>query len=58
VDLQREVREDMARAFSAYSHKWRLKATDSNIDHRRVPKLMVYLKRSGKAVAVTSNAVV
>ena len=37
VDLQRLVHEDMERAFDAYPHKWGLKKTATNIDHRRVP---------------------
>jgi len=56
VDLQREVHEDMARAFSSYPRRWGLARPDSNIDHRRVPNLMVYFKRAGKAVAVTNDA--
>ena len=56
VDLQRQVHEDMARAFSSYPRKWGLTKPDSNIDHRRVPNLMVYFQRSGKAVAITSDA--
>lgn len=56
VDLQREVHEDMARAFSAYPRKWGLARPDSNIDHRRVPNLMKYFERRGKSLRVTSDA--
>jgi len=56
VDLQREVHEDMARNFSAYPSRWGLTKPDPNIDHRRVPNLMVYFQRAGKAVAVTGAA--
>ncbi len=47
VDLQREVHEDMAANFSLYPRKWGLKKTDTNIDHRRVPNLMVFFERAG-----------
>ena len=56
VDLQREVHEDMAANFSAYPRKWGLKKTDTNIDHRRVPNLMVFFERKGAAVPVTQSA--
>jgi hypothetical protein len=56
VDLQREVHEDMARNFSAYPGRWGLAKPDPNIDHRRVPNLIVYFQRAGKAVAVTTEA--
>jgi uncharacterized protein YijF (DUF1287 family) len=44
VDLQKEVHEDMEKNFSAYPRKWKWFAgkLDSNIDHRRVPNLMVF----------------
>ena len=49
VDLQKEVHEDMQDNFSAYPHKWRwnLGRPDTNIDHRRVPNLMVFFARKG-----------
>jgi uncharacterized protein YijF (DUF1287 family) len=56
VDLQREVHEDMAANFSAYPRKWGLKKTDTNIDHRRVPNLMVFFERAGAGVPVTQDA--
>jgi uncharacterized protein YijF (DUF1287 family) len=52
IDLQKEVHEDMARNFSAYPQRWGLKGPDSNIDHRRVPNLMTYFERKGKALAI------
>ena len=57
VDLQRSVHEDMAKHFSAYPKLWSLRKPDSNIDHRRVPNLMTFFTRSGKALPVTQNAV-
>ena len=56
VDLQKEVHEDMARDFAAYPKRWGLKAPDANIDHRRVPNLMTYFKRHGKALPITESA--
>jgi uncharacterized protein YijF (DUF1287 family) len=56
VDLQRAVHEDMARHFAAYPKRWGLARPDTNIDHRRVPNLMVYYQRAGKVVPVTTEA--
>jgi uncharacterized protein len=56
VDLQKEVHEDMARDFAAYPKRWGLNAPDANIDHRRVPNLMTYFKRRGKALPITERA--
>lgn len=50
VDLQKEVHEDMRRSFAAYPRNWGLRAPDRNIDHRRVPNLMKYFERRGRAV--------
>jgi uncharacterized protein len=56
VDLQKEVHEDMARNFRLYPRKWGLKKTDTNIDHRRVPNLMVFFERQGAGLHVTDDA--
>lgn len=55
VDLQKEVHEDMVRDFSAYPDKsrWRLSAPDPNIDHRRVPNLMVFFSRKGETLPIS-----
>ena len=53
VDLQKEVHEDMAANFLAYPKKWGLAATDTNIDHRRVPNLQTFFTRRGKSVPVS-----
>jgi uncharacterized protein len=50
VDLQVAVHDDMLRNFSVYPQLWGLRSPDRNIDHRRVPNLMTYLQRRGKAV--------
>ncbi|HTG95144.1 MAG TPA: DUF1287 domain-containing protein [Pyrinomonadaceae bacterium] len=56
VDLQKEIHEDMSRAWADYPKRWGLSRPDPNIDHRRVPNLMTYFDRKGKSVAVTSIA--
>lgn len=58
VDLQREVHEDIARNFSAYPNqkRWGLSHPDSNIDHRRVPNLMVFFERKGETLPITTRA--
>jgi uncharacterized protein YijF (DUF1287 family) len=52
IDLQVLVHEDMRRDFKAYPRNWGLPAPDSNIDHRRVPNLQVFFRRSGAKLAV------
>lgn len=56
VDLQRLVHEDMKENFALYPRKWGLKKPDTNIDHRRVPNLMVFFERQGAARPVTDDA--
>jgi uncharacterized protein len=56
VDLQRDVHEDMVAHFSAYPTKWRRTSPDPNIDHRRVPNLMVFFSRKGEVLPVTDRA--
>jgi uncharacterized protein YijF (DUF1287 family) len=58
VDLQKEVHEDMVQNFGAYPKKWRwlLNRPDSNIDHRRVPNLMVFFQRKGESLPATNHA--
>ena len=57
VDLQKEVHEDMLQNFAAYPNKrrWPLAHPDANIDHRRVPNLMVFFQRKGESSPVTSR---
>lgn len=52
IDLQKEVHEDIVRNFDAYPHKWQ-RNPDSNIDHRRVPNLMVFFARKGTVLPLT-----
>jgi uncharacterized protein YijF (DUF1287 family) len=58
VDLQKEIHEDMLQNFVAYPNKrrWLLAHPDANIDHRRVPNLMVFFQRKGEALSITSRA--
>jgi uncharacterized protein YijF (DUF1287 family) len=58
IDLQKEVHEDMVQNYSAYPRKWKwgLGKPDSNIDHRRVPNLMVFFQRKGESLPITSRS--
>ena len=47
LDLQLEVHQDISANFSSYPTRWGHRATDTNIDHRRVPNLMCYFERQG-----------
>jgi uncharacterized protein len=53
IDLQQEVHEDMRTNFSLYPKIWGLSRPDPNIDHRRVPNLMVYFSRFGKINSIS-----
>ena len=55
VDLQKEVHEDMVANYSVYPRKWNwlLGHPDANIDHRRVPNLMVFFQRHGEKLPIT-----
>jgi uncharacterized protein YijF (DUF1287 family) len=55
IDLQKEVHEDMTNHFNEYPKFRNMKSPDPNIDHRRVPNLMRFLKRSGKALRIDSE---
>jgi len=55
IDLQKEVHEDMKRAWAEYPKRWGARGTDTNIDHRRVLNLMTYLSRQRKSLPVTSD---
>lgn len=55
IDLQQLVHEDMKANFKLYPNNWGLKTTDKNIDHRRVPNLMVFFSRKGLEKPITQN---
>jgi len=58
IDLQKEVHEDMVANFREYPRKWRwfTPQPDTNIDHRRVPNLMVFFRRKGESLPITTTA--
>ncbi len=55
IDLQKEVHEDMQRAWSGYPRKWGARGTDTNIDHRRVLNLTTWFDRQGKSLSVSND---
>src|SRR5262249_32387904 len=58
VELQLEVHQDMLANFTAYPSRrlWGLQQPDTNVDHRRVPNLMVFFSRKGEALPITARA--
>jgi len=58
IDLQKEVHEDMVQHFNEYprQRRWSLDHPDPNIDHRRVPNLMVFFRRYGESLSITKDA--
>lgn len=56
VDLQQLVHGDMKENFELYPRNWGLTKPDPNIDHRRVPNLMVFFSRFGKELVKSVNA--
>jgi uncharacterized protein YijF (DUF1287 family) len=55
IDLQQEIHRDMKRYFRKYPKKWGLKRPDSNIDHRRVPNMVVYFTRKGYKIPLAKQ---
>jgi len=55
IDLQKKVHEDMRDHFALYPKLWGLTGTDTNIDHRRVPNLRVFLARHGQSLSASGN---
>lgn len=55
IDLQMLVHEDMKVNFNKYPNNWGLNKTDTNIDHRRVPNLMMFFKRHKAEKPITKN---
>jgi uncharacterized protein YijF (DUF1287 family) len=55
IDLQKEVHEDMVHNFDLYPHKWQ-RHPNTNIDHRRVPNLMVFFARKGSLLPITRSS--
>ena len=55
IDFQEKIHCDMEAAFVAYPRNWGLKRPDPNIDHRRVPNIMTYLRRQKKSLPVSRH---
>jgi uncharacterized protein YijF (DUF1287 family) len=55
IDLQKEVHEDMTAHFELYPQIWDLGGPDPNIDHRRVPNLMLFFQRHGTVRPVSDD---
>jgi uncharacterized protein YijF (DUF1287 family) len=53
IDLQPLVHEDMKAHLSAYPKRTR--TLDRNIDHRRVPNLMVFFSRNGETLRISKK---
>ena len=58
IDLQKEVHADLKANFDKYPSrkKWGLSHPDTNIDHRRVPNLMVFFARHGTVKKISQEA--
>jgi uncharacterized protein YijF (DUF1287 family) len=58
IDLQRDLHEDIVANFDAYPTKWKWfrRSSDTNIDHRRVPNLIVFFQRKGEVLPMTSRS--
>lgn len=52
-DLQRLIHEDMGKHFSAYPRRG--KRPDPNIDHRRVPNQVAFMRRFGQALPLATT---
>ncbi|MFY0625500.1 MAG: DUF1287 domain-containing protein [Reichenbachiella sp.] len=55
IDLQQKVHEDMKSRFEAYPKIWGLSTTDKNIDHRRVPNLMIFFSEFGEVKSLNQD---
>lgn len=55
IDLQKEIHEDISGNFRKYPNIWGLSRPDKNIDHRRVPNLMVFFSRKGITKPITDK---
>jgi len=57
IDLQKEVHEDIEANLSVYPNhlRWMQWHSDANIDHRRVPNLMVFFSRKGEKLSLSTQ---
>lgn len=53
-DLQQLIHEDMTRDFSAYPNLWGLTQPDPNIDHRRAPNHIAFMRRHGQTLPLST----
>jgi uncharacterized protein YijF (DUF1287 family) len=56
IDLQKEVHQDITKAFSSYPSVWGHRGPDRNIDHRRVLNLQTFLRRHGESLNISGEA--
>lgn len=54
-DLQKLIHEDMQHNFRLYPRKWGTEAPDPNIDHRRVPNHIVFMRRFAEELPVGTS---
>lgn len=55
VDLQKSIHEDMTSHYDLYPNNWDIRHPDSNIDHRRVPNHVVFLRRHTRALTIKTG---
>ena len=55
LDLQKEIHEDMKRAFNKYPSIWGLKRPDKNIDHRRIPNMERFFARKNARLDIGTS---
>jgi uncharacterized protein YijF (DUF1287 family) len=54
-DLQKLIHDDMNKRWNAYPRSWGLEAPNRNIDHRRVPNQMVFLRKHARELTKEVN---
>ena len=54
-DLQKLIHEDMRRHFPRYPRRYGLRRPDPNIDHRRTPNHITFLRRHGRSLPLCTT---
>jgi uncharacterized protein YijF (DUF1287 family) len=54
-DLQQLIHEDMRKSFRLYPRRYGLSRPDPNIDHRRTPNQITFLRRHGLELPTTTS---
>ena len=54
-DLQKQMHEDMKRNFAKYPKRYGLSKPDPNIDHRRVPNQITFMKRFATELTIETD---